>query len=524
MDVVIYTRVSTEDQKENGFSLQDQERRLREHCQKNNKRIVKHYQDDYSAKNFNRPAFNEFLNDVTTKKIKVSEFICVRVDRFSRNVQATYLMRDTLRKLGIEVTYLENNVDLGIPENLLVDLIQSALPQIENERRGLNTKNGLRQAKREGRWVARAPKGYMNDKNSKTVVIGKDAHFVKRAFHEVALQIKSVDQIRLGLVKEGFDCSKQQFYNLLKNPFYAGYIKIEAWKNEKEENVKGLHDPLVSEELFNKVQEVFRKGKMKDVRPSKYNDKFPLRGHLICNQCGNKLTASSSKGRSKHYSYYHCQHGCTERHDAIGANQEFSDYLKSMTISDEVVELYNEILADVFKEREGTKEEKLKSLKGQIKVFIDQQDSLDDRLLNGEISSEDYNRINRKLKENISSIESKAKELEGQESNLERHLKVGLSIMKNLSHYYEMGDIPVKQKIVGSIFPEKLIFDGKNYRTARMNSFIELISSKSKGLGGYKRKQVTKSSDLSNLAPLIYDTSSYKSMVEYIILYRTSIK
>ena len=64
-----------------------------------------------------------------------------------------------------------------------------------------------------------------------------------------------------------------------------------------------------------------------------------------------------------------------------------------------------------------------------------------------------------------------------------------------------MCDIPIKQKIVGSIFPEKLIFDGKNYRTVRMNSFIELISSKSKGLGGYKRKQVTKLSYLSNMAP-----------------------
>ena len=165
------------------------------------------------------------------------------------------------------------------------------------------------------------------------------------------------------------------------------------------------------------------------------------------------------------------------------------------------MELYNLILVDVFKEREGTKEEKLKSFKAQIKVFTDQQDSLDDRLLNGEISSEDYNRINKKLKENISSIEIKAEELEGQESNLERHLKVGLSIMRNLSNYYEMGDIPLKQKIVGSIFPEKLIFDGKNYRTAKLNSFVELIFSKSVDYRGYKNRQATKTSGLSNLAP-----------------------
>uniref|UniRef100_UPI0040486804 recombinase family protein n=1 Tax=Algoriphagus sp. TaxID=1872435 RepID=UPI0040486804 len=501
MDVVIYTRVSTEDQKENGFSLQDQERRLREHCKKMGFNIKGHYQDNYSGKNFNRPEFQRLLGDIRSKTISVSQLLCVRMDRFSRNLENSLSMIKTLRSFRVELFCLEQNIDLDSPESIIPYVLNMLLPQVENERRGLNTKQGLRQAKREGRWVARAPKGYMNDKNSKTVVIGKDAHFVKRAFQEVALQIVSVDQIRLELIKEGFKCSKQQFYNLLKNPFYTGYIKIEAWKNEKEEIVKGLHDPLVNEQLFSKVQEVFRKGRMKDVRPSKYNDKFPLRGHLVCNQCGSKLTASSSKGRSKHYSYYHCQHGCNERHDAIGANQEFSDYLKSFSIGDEVVELYNEILADVFKEREGTKEENLKSFIGQIKVLAEQQDSLDNRFLKGDLSSEDYNRINKKIKENISSIESKVKELEQQESNLERHLKVGLSIMRNVSYYYEMCDIPIKQKIVGSIFPEKLIFDGKNYRTVRMNSFIELISSKSKGLDGYKRKQVTKLSDLSNMAP-----------------------
>jgi DNA invertase Pin-like site-specific DNA recombinase len=53
MEVVIYTRVSTEDQKENGFSLQDQERRLIKYCSENNFEVIAHYQDDYSAKNFN---------------------------------------------------------------------------------------------------------------------------------------------------------------------------------------------------------------------------------------------------------------------------------------------------------------------------------------------------------------------------------------------------------------------------------------------------------------------------------------
>jgi len=57
---VIYTRVSTDDQRDNGFSLQDQEKRLKDYCKQKNYQIVGHYQEDYSAKTFKRPAFNKF--------------------------------------------------------------------------------------------------------------------------------------------------------------------------------------------------------------------------------------------------------------------------------------------------------------------------------------------------------------------------------------------------------------------------------------------------------------------------------
>ena len=63
-EVVIYTRVSTEDQKDNGFSLQAQELSLRKHCEREGKIILQHYQDDYSGKNFERPSFQRFISDL----------------------------------------------------------------------------------------------------------------------------------------------------------------------------------------------------------------------------------------------------------------------------------------------------------------------------------------------------------------------------------------------------------------------------------------------------------------------------
>ena len=500
-DVVIYSRVSTEDQKENGFSLQDQERRLREYCGRTQRNILRHYQDDCSGKNFNRPEFQRFLQDVKTKEIRVNEFICVRADRFSRNVHATLLMRETLKSAKIDVVFLENNIDLGIPENLIADLINLALPQVENERRGLNTKQGLRQAMREGRCISRAPKGYYNDRLNKVVKVSDDSRFVIRAFKEVAAQLKPINQIRKELNAEGFVCSKQQFYNLLKNPFYAGYIKIPAWRDEEEELVKGIHEPLVSSELFQLVKKVFENGERRDIRPSKYHNDFPLRGHLECNQCGSKLTASSSKGRNQYYQYYHCQNGCSERHSADLVNDKFRRFLGSFTIKSEVVDLYLEMLKKVYDKNEESNEKKISKLKAKVESLNNSLENLDDKLISDKILIEDYNRISGRLKIEVDRMKEECTQLKQMDTEFDKHVRSGLVLLRDLIKYYDASDVPMKQKIVGSIFPEKLIFDGESYRTSKLNSFVSLISSGSVSCDGSKIEQATKTSGLSKMAP-----------------------
>jgi len=104
---IIYTRVSTDEQKENGFSLREQEQSLRKFCKKEGIEVAKHYQDDHSAKNFNRPSFQTMLDDLKQKKVKADLFICVRWDRFSRNVEESLKMKKTFKSLGLELKFLE---------------------------------------------------------------------------------------------------------------------------------------------------------------------------------------------------------------------------------------------------------------------------------------------------------------------------------------------------------------------------------------------------------------------------------
>lgn len=501
MDVVIYTRVSTDDQKDNGFSLQDQERRLRLHCQNHNKKILEHYQDDFSAKNFNRPAFNKFLQDVRSKKIKPKQIICVRWDRFSRNVEESLQMIQILKSLRIELSFLENNIDLSIPENFLPFMIQMTLPQVENERRGLNTKQGMRQGMRQGKWMWKAPKGYVNDKVNKIVKVGEDAKFIIRAFNEVSYGIKSVDMVRRELNKEGFKCCKQNLLNIIKNPFYIGKIVIEAWKNEPREIVNGNHEAIIDEETFEKVQLILNNRNRKQPKKSKIRDLFPLRGHLICKQCGSNLTASSSQGRNKKYHYYHCQNACKERIDANTINTAFENHLEYIIVNNEIARLYSEILTDVYNQNEGSKEAKIRDIENKVSGLQGRLIILDNKLLDDSIGADDYKRMNSNIKDEISRMEKEKENLSNVDTNLEKHFKYGISLLSHLSYYYTNAPIEVKHKIIGSIYPNKLIFNENNYRTEKENCIISLICSDSIKYNRVGKKKATQMNGLSCLAP-----------------------
>ena len=501
MGVVIYTRVSTEDQKENGFSLQDQERRIRKYCNEQGFDIIAHYQDDYSAKDFNRPQFQKMLSDLKDKRIKPSHLICLRMDRYSRNLEETLIMTKVLKELKVEVFFIEGNIDLSTPESSILYMLSALLPQVENERRGLNTKQGMRQALRQGKWMWQAPKGYSNDKLNKTIHPNDEAKYIKQGFLEVSYGIKSPDMVRKELNSFGFKCSKQSFSKLLKDAFYTGKILVKAWRDEPEQIVKGIHEAIIDDDLFERVQNILNGRKRKQPKKSKLKALFPLRGHLICKRCGNNLTASSSKGSTKKYDYYHCQHGCKERISAKLANTEYEKLLASLVVNKEISELYTEALKDVYEQNEGLKEKKIQDCLKSISNSESKLKSIDDKLINNTLDIDNYTRIANSLNNDIKQSHKEIAMLSDTETNLDKQLKYGISFISHLDYYYINAPLELKGKITSSIFPEKLIFDENNYRTKNKNSLVSLLCSDSISWRGDHKEKAIISDGLSSLAP-----------------------
>src|SRR5690242_9966952 len=80
-------------------------------------------------------------------------------------------------------------------------------------------------------------------------------------------------------------------------------------------------------------------------------------------------------------------------------------------------------------------------------------------------------------------------------------MKWGLSLLMNLPEYYSTATLEIKQKMVGSIFPEKLVFEDGAYRTTRTNEVLALLCSNNMGLSQKEKRQEVISNNLPNLAP-----------------------
>lgn len=500
-NVIIYTRVSTDEQAAKGTSLPFQKERLEQFCQVAGHNIIKCFTEDYSAKNFdNRPEFNRLLDFLKESRGLINKLLVIRWDRFSRNAPEAYKMIARLAKIGIEVNAVEQPIDFDIPEQKMMLSFYLTIPEIENDRRALNTTNGMRKCMKEGRWVSTAPIGYKNarDSFSKPVLVkSNDAELIKKAFEQFATGIWQIDILRKQMNKEGLKVSKNRFWQILRDPIYCGKIKIKAYRNEPEEIVNALHEPIISEELFYEVQNVLSGKKKIAVKHSKSRDELPLRGYLICNSCGKNLTGSSSKGNGGKYFYYHCQKGCKERYQTDIAHDAFDRWLCSISIKPEVAQLYLAVIEDIFKSNEGDREAEIKKLEAEYNKRLEMMDRAARKLINEELDKYAYNRLKLSLSKECTEIRVWIDDLKKAESGFEEYCRYGISLLSNLAFYYSDATLEGKQKMLGLIFPEKLVFEKGTYRTTQPNEILNLLSNNNKGFEEKKKGQEANFSDLS---------------------------
>ncbi|MBC5992713.1 recombinase family protein [Pontibacter sp. SD6] len=369
--------------------------------------------------------------------------------------------------------------------------VYMAIPQVENMRRSMNTASGMRKALKEGRFMGKAPLGYRNsrDVNNRPVieVVPEKASLVREAFELFATGMYDKEELRRKLKPKGLTLTKTCFAQMLRQPAYCGKIVVKAKDNEPELTVTAIHEPIIDETLYNKVQEQLKRRVKRKAKPKKLVAELPLRGNLICPDCGGNLTGSASKGSGGVYQYYHCQSPCRVRFRADVAHLHFEQWLRSLNIPSEIVALYLAILEDEFNALEKDRFKEIQVLKLQR----DEKDKLLTeaalKLLKGEISYEILSRVDTSLRQEINALSMRIHDLEVQESGFKHYMRYGMTLLSDLSGYYTSAELDVKQKLVSSIFGGKLVYQNGNYRTNGQSEVMSLIANSKALLGGKKR-------------------------------------
>lgn len=477
----LYIRVSTDEQADKGYSQRSQEEMLRKYCAINTISVGRVIYEDHSAKTFNRPEWTKLLMALRKYKKSPDLILFTKWDRFSRNAGDAYQMISLLRKLGAEPQAIEQPLDLTVPENKMMLAFYLAAPEVENDRRALNTFFGMRRAKKEGRWMAGAPVGYINKSNEngrKYISIDETlAPVIKWIFNELATTNFIAEQVWKKARSKGFKSGKNAFWLMLRNPVYCGKILIPKYKDEEAQFVQGLHEPIISERLFYEVQDVLDGNKKKQRTKIYIDENLPLRGFLVCPKCGIMLTGSASKGASKYYHYYHCNSSCGCRYRADNTNNLFIKELTRITPRRGTAELYKVVIQNLYKKWNIELNRENKEIIVKCEELNNMISTARRKLIKEEIDAIDFKIIKNDCEKEIRYLESKLTSLSMKSEPGDTIIEQVMDRVSRLDILYQNGSVYQKRVIVSSIYPGNLVFDGVEHRTFRMNEVIQLLCS-----------------------------------------------
>lgn len=168
---------------------------------------------------------------------------------------------------------------------------------------------------------------------------------------------------------------------LFNKVVYAGYVEAPAWGVSVR---KGEDEGLIGFETHERILKTLE-GKARPAARRDFNEDFPLRGHVLCNECGNAMTSAWSKGCRQHYAYYRCMtRGCGEKNKSIPRGKiedEFAAILKSLQPTKQLFALVRAMLQDAWEARMESASDAQLELKRQFKEIDNTIESLLDRIV-----------------------------------------------------------------------------------------------------------------------------------------------
>ncbi|MBR6892357.1 MAG: recombinase family protein [Bacteroidaceae bacterium] len=371
----------------------------------------------------------------------------------------------------------------------------------EDEKISRRTKEGIHGTLLKGRCPNKAPRGYVNKRRENgepyVEIDETKANAIRQAFKEVAKGVETANYIRRRLCPS---IPQATFFKMLHNIFYKGEILVPAFKDEPMQIVKGQHEAIIDAETFNKVQDILSGKRKHEPKLSKAIDPdLYLRKYIICPICGYSITGATSRGKGGKYKYYNCCHdGKHLRRPAEYVNDKFASWVGGLKPNKEVLELYTEILQELRGEHKKDRQREVEALRKEIEKVNERLAKADEKYLEGNLNAENYNRITENCKKQIQEIQERIELLQTDTIGLKDKIDYSMNIIANLGLFMKNAPVKTKCKILSSMFPQKIEFDGEKYRTQSYNQVLDLIYMETNKLRGDEKKESEKSEEISH--------------------------
>lgn len=471
---VVYCRVSTKEQVEEGNSLKTQERICREYALRNGYEVVEVFiEQGESAKTADRTELKKLMTYCSNKRNNIKALIIYKIDRLSRNTDDYSQIRVFFKRHGVEIKSTSERFEDN-PVGRFLENTMANIAQFDNDIRTERSVGGMKEAIREGRYVWRAPVGYLNTKVNGKATITQDpvmAPRMRRAFELLATGQYVVEQVRILMINEGLTgragrpINQGYFYRMMTNHVYGGVI------TKFGEVHQGSFVPIVPEFVFKEVQRILSGKRRKRVNYKRDNPDFPLR-RFIHNEKGENLTGSWSKGKLSRYPYYRFK-GANNSFSKIKIEQQFLDFMDHYRFEEEKIDaLRNFIKTHLLDATVNERRDREHNIR-LIQSLQAKQSSIIEKNISGLIPDTVLKQQLDAIERQIFEAKQRVEGFQETQVNYRKLTKFILAFLRNPASVWRIAPLEKKIQLQWFQFPKGLIYENGEFRTPKLCYFYK---------------------------------------------------
>ena len=473
---IIYARVSSRRQVEEGHGLDSQIKICEEYGDRLGLQIEEVFTDTITGKTAKRDGLDGALQFLRRNKSKQPVILIDDIDRLAREVKGHWSVREDIEKAGGQL--YSPRFKFGSDANSRYsENIHAASAQYFREKNLETVLERMRARILSGYWCLRAPLGYeFRDVpgHGRLIAPIEDVQeplaeilegFACGRFEtqsEVKRYIESRPEFARYCAKSGrFKLDRVR--DVLKQILYSGHILYPRWNVTLR---KAHHQALISLETHQKILDRLNGKPVAPIKQDRSED-FPLRGCVQCSECGHHLTSNWSKGKNKWYPYYFCCYRkCSKFKKSIRRDEldgSFETLLAELEPHEELFSVVRAMLEDIWNDRSAVEQSRKKQLAKKLRTLEDEVEQLVDRIIqsnNDRVVAAYEDKLERLQMEQVATKE-KLDNLTVEEGSFEDLFEHSMEFLSSPCKIWKNGDYVWQRTVLRLAFSEKLTYCSK---------------------------------------------------------------